>query len=112
MSSSAGFGGGGPDATSTRFGTPGTCCNASASETDPSSTDVKPTSLRTPKKSCSRGRRRSQSSATTRRPACASEMARLLSVVVLPSADAALVICVRRTDRSSPMNWSDVRSVR
>ena len=64
---------------------PGTGWSASTTQDSPKSTEVKPMSLARPKNSWIRGRRRSQPTIVTFRPAWANATERLANIVVLPS---------------------------
>ena len=110
--SSDGFGGMGPAGRILRYGLPGTSRMASSRSTSPSSTEVKPTSLVSPKNSWIRGLRRSQPTRMISWPAAAIVYARSAQTVVLPSAAAGEVMSSDLMGSSSDMNCSDVRSAR
>jgi len=111
-SSSEGLGGIGPEAMICSRRTPGTSCRATDSGASPMIHDVNPTSFDTPKKVWIRGRRRSQSRRTTRRPALATTTARLARAVVLPSPALGLEMASTFAGRSSPANCTQVRRAR
>jgi hypothetical protein len=75
-------------------------------------TDVTPTLLVMPNGLCARGRRRSVSMSSTDLLACASAMAMLHAMVVLPSRGEALVMTKQRDGRAAFMKVRLVRMVR
>ena len=111
-SHSGGFGGRGPEASTRSDPTPGTRWSARPRGTSPSSTEVSPTPLSSPKKSWSLGRLRSQSNAATAAPASAMATARFATVVVLPSVVLGLVTWRTRTGLLSPSSCTEVRRLR
>ncbi|MBT9154741.1 MAG: hypothetical protein DDT39_01420 [Firmicutes bacterium] len=110
-STSAGFGGMGPEVITRKLGTP-TSRRAISGATLCVSKLVRPTGLLSLKILCKVGRRRSASISTTLLPVWAKAIAKLAVVVDLPSLGAALVTRIVLTWVSSEANWMLVRTTR
>ena len=111
-STSLGFGGTLPAASTSRLFDFGVRCSTSASAARPASTSLRPAPPGSPIVFATIERRRSPSTRTTVVPAAASVRARLHAIVDLPSPGSGLVTTIVFGGWSTSMNWRLVRRAR